>query len=140
MADFFALYQFDKPVVLNVAQELAHPRAAGPLSALFPGDVRQEAARRYQHIQANVNRCRWVGMAWVAGVIACLMLLAALSLGKGRGSGEPRGMLFWVLVVTILGPLGFLVWLVVGRGREPGAWRVVLMMTLTSFQNNRAML
>jgi hypothetical protein len=120
-------YQFDKPVVLDVAQELANPRAAGPLSALFPGDVQQEAARRYRRAQANVNRCRWVGMAWIAGVLACLVLLTALSLGKGQGIGEQHGMIFWVPVVAILGPLGFLVWLTVGRARQPGTWRAALL-------------
>ena len=120
-------YQFDKPVVLDVAQEIANPRAAGPLSALFSDDVQQEAARRYARIKAQVSRCQWAGMAWVAGVLACLVLLTVLSLGKRRGIGEPRGMLLWVPVVTVLGPLGFLVWLIVGRGQKPGTWRSALL-------------
>lgn len=123
----YYFYQFDKPIVLNVAEELAHPRPAGPLSALFPDDVQQEAARRYQRIQASANRCRWMGMAWMAAVLACLILLAALSWGKGRRSADPRGWFFWVPAVVVLGPLGFLVRLTVGRDRQPGIWRAALL-------------
>jgi hypothetical protein len=63
MIYLYYFYQFDKPVVLDVAQELANPRAAGPLSALFPDDVQEEAARRYQHIEAQASRCQWMGIA-----------------------------------------------------------------------------
>lgn len=123
----YFFHQFDRPVVLNVADELAHPRAPGPLSALFPDDVQEEAARRYQRIQAGANRCRWVGMAWAAGVLVCLVLLIALSLGTRRESEASRAMLFWVPVVIVLGPLGFLVWLIAGRSRQLGAWQASLL-------------
>jgi len=123
----YFFHQFDKPVVLSVADELAHPRAPGPLSALFPEDVQQEAARRYAVIQAGANRCRRVGMAWIAGALASLVLLLVFSLVPRLGRGEPRALLFWVPVVIVLGPLGFLVWLIVGRGQKPGRWRAVLL-------------
>lgn len=119
-------HQFDEPVVLNVAEEIANPRPSGLLSELFPAGVRQEAADRYHRIQANADRCRWVGMLWVPGVLACLVLLLALSLVKKKGTGERRGLVFWVPVVTVLGPLGFLIWLIVGRGRQMGTWRAAL--------------
>ncbi|MFZ2288017.1 MAG: hypothetical protein WAV93_13655 [Bacteroidales bacterium] len=44
---FYFFYQYDRPLVLNVRQELANPRAPGPLSMLCPQDVRDEATRRY---------------------------------------------------------------------------------------------
>jgi hypothetical protein len=47
----YYLCQFDKPVVLNVADEIANARGGGPLSRVCPEDVQQEAARRYQRIQ-----------------------------------------------------------------------------------------
>lgn len=123
----YYFYQFDRPVVLNVADELAHPRAPGPLSALFRDDVQQEAARRYARIKAEAHRCQWAGMAWIAGVLACTVLLVTLSPGGRQGREEPRGMLFWMLLVIVLGPVGFLAWLVVGRGQKPGAWRAALL-------------
>ena len=123
----YYFYQFDEPLVLNVAEELANPRDPGPLSYLFPEDVQQEAARRYRRIQASANRCRWTGMAWVPAVAGCLVLVVALSLGRRRGIAQQRGLIFWVPVVAILGPLGLLVWLAVGRGQRPGGWRAALL-------------
>jgi hypothetical protein len=119
--------QFDRPVVLKVADELAHPRAARPLSALFPSDVQQEAARRYQRIQANLNRCRWGGMTWVAAVLTSMALLIALSLGHGREAEGYRDTRFWMPVVIFLGLLGFLVWLIAGRDWHPPVWRGILL-------------
>jgi hypothetical protein len=118
----YYFYQFDKPVALNVVDELAHPRAPGPLSALFPEDVRQEATRRYARIQSGVNRCRRAGMAWIAGALASVVLLLVL-----LPPGNRRALLFWVPVVIVLGPLGFLVWLIVGRGQKARGWRAVLL-------------
>jgi hypothetical protein len=112
-------YQFDRPVVLSVADELAHPRAPGPLSALFPEDVQREAARRYARIQRQADRCRWAGMAWIGSVLACTLGLAALLLRRRLGGPEPGGMAFWIVLVLVLGPLGFLVWLIVGRTGTP---------------------
>jgi hypothetical protein len=119
----YYFYQFDRPVVLNVADELAHPRAPGPLSALFPDDVQQEAARRYTRIKAQANRCRWAGMAWAGSVFACTVLLLVFSQAKWRT------LLFWAPVVIVLGPLGFLAWLIAGRGQKPSGWRAVLLET-----------
>ena len=110
----YFFHQFDKPVVLNVADELAHPRAPGPLSALFPEDVQQEAARRYTAIQAPANRCRRAGMAWIVGALASLVALLVLF-----PPGDRRALPFWVPVVIVLGPLGFLAWLIVGRSKAP---------------------
>jgi hypothetical protein len=114
-------------VVLKVADELAHPRAAGPLSALFPEEVQQEAARRYRRIQASLSHCRWGGMAWVASVLASLVLLVSLSLGKGWNAEGGRGIRLWLPVVIVLGPLGLVMWLIVGRARRAGTWRSVLL-------------
>ena len=117
----FYFHQFDRPVLLNVKEEIANPRDPGPLSRLFPDDVQQEATRRYQRIQTRAKRCQWAGMAWSAVVLANLILLLFLSLGRRRG------LRFWVPAVILLGPLALLVWLVVGRCRQPGTWRVALL-------------
>ena len=109
-------YQFDRPVVLHVEEELANPRAPGPVSGLFPEDVQQEADLRYQEIQAKIRRCRWVGMAWLAVVLVSLVLMIALPIG-GR-----RGLALWVPAVILLGPLALLVRFVDGRCQQPGRW------------------
>jgi len=46
----YYFYQYDVPVIINVKDELANPREAGPLSKLFPEDVQQEAAKRYKQV------------------------------------------------------------------------------------------
>ncbi len=46
----YFFYQYDNPVIINVKDELANPREAGPLSKLFPEDVQQEAANRYRQV------------------------------------------------------------------------------------------
>jgi hypothetical protein len=116
----YYFHQFDKPVVLNVAEEIANVRAAGPLSKLFPEDVQREAARRYQRIQAQRERYEVLGKAWLGLVMASLAALLICSI-KQR-----KGLLFWIPVVIILGPLGLLIWLVAGRKRGAGTWQVVL--------------
>ena len=117
----YYFYQFDQPVVLNVAEEIAHPRAHGALSKLFPQDVQQEAAHRYQQLQDKSNRWQRLGMAWVALVLASLILLMAISARQAQELG------FWVAVVAILGPLGLLARLAVGRHRPPSAWLAALL-------------
>jgi hypothetical protein len=117
----YYFHQFDQPVVLNVKEEIANPRAPGPLSRLFPDDVQREAARRYQQIQKRAQRSRWVGMAWLAAVLASLILLIVLSVD------DRRGLRFWVPAVIILGPLALIVQFATGRCRQSGTWRAALL-------------
>jgi hypothetical protein len=116
----YYFHQFDKPVVLNVAQEIASARAGGPLSKLFPEEVQQEATRRYQRFQAQRERYQLVGKVWLGVVAVSLAALLIFSI-KQR-----KGWVFWIPVVIILGPLGLLIWLVAGRKRRPGNWQTVL--------------
>jgi hypothetical protein len=93
----YYFFQFDKPVVLHVRDEIAHPRAEGQLSALFPEEVRREAARRYRQMQARTGSCRVTGQTWLGLVLAGLLLLVALSAGRGKG------LRFWMPVVASSG-------------------------------------
>ena len=101
----YYFHQFDKPIVLNVKEEIANPRNPGPLSMLFPDEVKEEAANRYQQIKEKSKLCRWLGMIWITLVFASLILLLVLSRSNRRGLG------FWVIAVIIIGPLAFLTWL-----------------------------
>jgi membrane protease YdiL (CAAX protease family) len=116
----YYFHQFDKPVTLNVAQEIAHPRRPGPLSALFPEDVQREALRRYERIQSSASRCQSWAKAWLVVVLAGLALLGIYS------AQTRRRVTFWLPTVTILGPLGLLVWLVAGRRLQPRGWQRTL--------------
>jgi hypothetical protein len=121
----YYFYQFDQPVVLNVAEEIAKARAGEPLSNLFPEDVKREATRRYQYIQSQRIRYEVLGKVWLGLVVASLGILL-ISSTKGR-----KGLTFWIPVVVILGPLGLLVWLVAGRQeagrtRLAGDWQAIL--------------
>jgi hypothetical protein len=99
----YFFYQYDHPLVLNVRQELANPREPGPLSMLFPQDVRDEAARRYKKARMDMVVSRVAGISWPALVVLSLILLFA-------ACTEPRkGLRFWLPAVIILGPVALIV-------------------------------
>jgi len=112
--------QFDRPVILNVTEEIAMDRPSGPLSKLFPEEVRQEATRRYKQALSNQDLCPQIGKIWVGLVLASLVLMLLFSLRN------PRRLIFWVPVAFVLGPLGLLVWLIAGRKQKPGSWQAAL--------------
>ncbi len=99
----YYFYQYDSPVVLNVKHELANPRAPGPLSMLFPADVREEAARRYRKAQSNLIVNKAVGISWPAIVFVSLILLFTVC------ADFKRGLRFWLPAVIILGPVALLI-------------------------------
>jgi hypothetical protein len=102
MVYIYYFFQYDRPVVLNVKNELSHPREPGALSKLFPEDVQQEAARRYHAARANL-RTNWiVGIAWPVILLASLILLFL-----NRGLFK-RGFRFWITAVVFLGPVALM--------------------------------
>lgn len=108
----YYFYQFDRPVVLDVAEQLSNPLAPGPLSQLFPQDVQQEAARRYQSIQGQTARCRRLGTMALGALGASLGAFLVLSKGR-EGRQIP-----WAVIMLALGPLGLLIWgLTEGRAK-----------------------
>jgi len=119
----YHFHQYDQPVVLNVAEEISSGRAGGPLSKLFPEEVQQEATRRYQRIQEQKNRYQMLGKVWLGLVVASLAILLVGSLKT------PKGLILWVPVVVILGPVGLTIWLAAGRNQRTGKWQVILMET-----------
>jgi len=119
----FYFYQYDKPVVLSVKDELANARADGPLSKLFPDDVQQEAARRYQHIHKQREYYQKLGKLWLSLVIFSLAILLISSIKR------QKGLIFWIPVLAILGPVGLLIWLAAGRSRRIGNWQTILIET-----------
>ncbi|MEE4176080.1 MAG: hypothetical protein V2I46_01080 [Bacteroides sp.] len=98
----YYFYQYDRPLVLEVASELANPRESGPLSQLFPEDVREEAARRYQEARAGFRMSRIIGILWPALVLFSLLMLIILLKDTRKGSS------FWFAAVLVLGPLGLI--------------------------------
>jgi len=116
----YYFHQFDRPVVLNLQEELANPRAPGALSQLFPKDVRQEADLRYEAIQAKARLCQTIGIIWLAGVLVSLILLLALP------ANRPRKLQFWIPATIILGPPALIIWLATGRREITGPGRSIL--------------
>ena len=116
----YYFHQFDQPVVLNVAEEIANKRAAGPLSKLFPENVQQEAAKSYQRFQEGAGRCNLVGMFWLALVLASLVVLLLASIQNRQG------LIFWIPLVAILGPLGLLIWLLARGKLKTHSWKEIL--------------
>jgi hypothetical protein len=124
LVDLYYFYQFESSVRLNVAEELAHPRAPGPLSRLFPNEVREEAARRYRTIREKAERCRRWGLLWAALVLISLLTMIALPDGRRRTRG------FWVPAALLLGPLALAVRIAAGPGRPRSPGRAALLEVL----------
>jgi hypothetical protein len=108
-------------LILNLAEELKNDRPSGPLSALFPEDVRLEAARRYQRALSNQGFCSPIGQAWVGLVLASLVVMFLLALRK------PKTLLYWLPVSLILGPVALLIWLIAGRKPDVHPWQSALL-------------
>jgi hypothetical protein len=117
----YYFYQYDQPLVLNLAEELKNDRPSGPLSALFPADVRQEAARRYQSALSRQGLCSPIGQAWVGLMLASLVAICLLAFRK------PKTLLYWLPVTLILGPVALLIWLIAGRKSDAHPWQSALL-------------
>ena len=117
----YYFHQFDQPVVLDVAEQLADPPEPGSLSSLFPQSVQEEASRRYQRILARTTIGQRIGLAWLGSVVASLALFMAFSLRRRLGRR------YWLLTVIVLGPLGLLIWSVTPRSQasHPGSGALI---------------
>jgi hypothetical protein len=113
-------YQFDKPVVLNVRDELSNPRAACPFSKLFPEEVQKEAARRYKHALAAGRLTRNLGIAWA--VIVLISIVSFISLSADRN----KGLRFWLPAVVVLGPLAILIRFITRKFKKKSLWPAAL--------------
>ena len=110
----YLFHQFDAPIVLNVADEIARAPDPGPLRDLFPQETVRRVDQAYQRMTARSARCDAVGLTWL-GLVA-VSLVALLLLARSAG----QGLVFWVPVVAVLGPVGLLVWRVTASGRRAG--------------------
>jgi hypothetical protein len=97
----YLFYQYDNPVIINVNDELANPREAGPLSSLFPGNVQQEAAKRYRDLTKNIRINNALGKSWAALIIISLVLLFILP-------SQSKRLRFWIPAVIAFGPFGLI--------------------------------
>jgi hypothetical protein len=124
MIYLYLFYQFDKPLVINVQEELRNPRPEGDLSMLFPEDVRLEATRRYEEIQDMTRVCFKLKIAWIIIVLVGLLIFLVFSGPHLRKSG------LWIFSFVILGPLALLTWLLVVLNKKSkfrkNTWQEVL--------------
>ena len=98
----YYFFQYDRPVVLNVKNELANPREPGPLSKLFPEEVQKEAARRYHAARSNLRT------NWIAGIGWPVILLISLILLFLKRDLFKNGFRFWITAVFFLGPVALI--------------------------------
>jgi len=98
----YYFYQYDRPLILNVKNELSNPREPGSLSRLFPEDVQQEATLRYNSASANLRINKVVGVSWPAIVFVSLILLFTIT------AEYKKGLRFWLPAVIVLGPIAFI--------------------------------
>ena len=98
----YYFFQYDRPVVLNVKDELSNPREPGPLSKLFPEDVQQEADRRYHKARSNLRT------NWIVGIFWPVILLVSMILLFLNRSLFKKGFRLWVTAVVFLGPVALM--------------------------------
>ncbi len=120
----YYFYQYDRPVVLNVITELSNPREPGPLSQLFPQDVQQEAARRYEKARINLKINWIVGICWPAAILVSLILLFTIR------TEEKKGLFFWIMAVVILGPVALTIRFLTARNNKTSYKRIAIIETL----------
>jgi hypothetical protein len=116
----YTYHQFDQPLVLNVAEEIAKAPPPSMLSKMFPEEVRAESARRYQQAISNQDLCTRLGKAWAGLVLASLVVIILFA------RCNLWGWIFWLDVAIVLGPLGLLVWLIAGRKPKASSWQAAL--------------
>jgi hypothetical protein len=97
----YYFYQFENPVIINVQEELANPREAGPLSKLFPETVQQEAAKRYREVTKSIRMNNVIGRSWAALLFISLVLLFLLP-------DRRQGLRFWFPAVIVFGPVALI--------------------------------
>ena len=116
----YYFYQYDKPVVLNVKEEIANPPKAGPLSNLFPLEIQEEAQRRYEAIKDQSLQCQKIGWGWfMLSLICWALFFIFLLLRKQKPS-------YWTFGILILGPVAFISWLIAGMKPLSKNWRISL--------------
>jgi hypothetical protein len=108
----YLFHQFEAPIILNVAEEVARAPDPGPSRDIFPPETVNQVDQAYQRLMARSTRCDAVGLTWLGLVVASLV---ALLLGVRPGR---RGLVVWVPVVAVLGPAGLLVWLIAACGQR----------------------
>jgi hypothetical protein len=112
MVYVYLFHQFDDPIALDVAEEIARAPAPGPLSDLFPPETVAKADVAYQRLTAGAPSCNTAAYLWLGLVVVSLVAWSLLARRRRRD-------LFpWIPVVVVLGPLGLLVWVIAGRSHS----------------------
>jgi len=119
----YYFYQYENPVIINVKDELANPREAGPLSRLFPENVQQEAAKRYRHVTKNIRINNVVGKSWSALIVISMVLLFILP-------ARNKLLRFWIPAVIVIGPFALLTKLITLNSGKTSIWRNALTETV----------
>ncbi len=99
----YYFYQYDQPFVLDVREELLHPREPGALSKLFPEDVREEAARRYEKATAKLVMNRITGLSWPLIVLVSLIIIFFFPYESRK---EYR---LWIPAAIVFGPMAIVI-------------------------------
>jgi len=119
----YYFYQYENPVIINVKDELANPREAGPLSSLFPEDVQQEAAKRYLKMTKTIRINNVAGRTWSGLIVISLVLLFILP-------ARNKGLRFWIPYVFVLGPLALVARIIAFNSVKTSKWRNALIETV----------
>jgi len=97
----FYMFQYDDPIILSVADELARGAREVSLSTLFPEQTRIAANDAYESMMARQERWEIAGIVWPGLVAASIVFLFA--------TRRRRALTFRSLfTAAVLGPVGLL--------------------------------
>ncbi|MBN1314228.1 MAG: hypothetical protein JXA42_02130 [Anaerolineales bacterium] len=101
----YLFHQFDAPIVLNVADEIARSPEPGPLRDLFPAETLSQVDQAFHQLTVGRRaRCNGAGLAWPAlAVVSIIFFFWTAKSGIRNRS-------IWAPVVAVFGPIGLLIW------------------------------
>lgn len=118
--DIYYFHQFDRPITLQVDDELARRPADAALSTLFPRETLARADAAYERLTKSARRGRLLAGAWLAIALACGVVI-----WMGMAGAAPRRRA-WTFAGVLLGPIALAAWLAAGpkdRAGDHGGWR-----------------
>lgn len=118
----YYFYQYENPVIINVKDELANPRAAGPLSKLFPENVQKEAAERYKKMTKASRMNIITGISISVFIVVSIVLLFVLR-------ARMKGLRFWIPAVIALGPIALMARLLTLNSGKTSIWQSAIIET-----------
>jgi hypothetical protein len=103
----YLFHQFDAPIVLDIAKEIARAPEPGPVDNLFPEATLNQVDKAYRDIKTRGAWCKVPGITWLILATASSIILGFLA------KAQQKRRVYWAVVGLVLGPVGVIFGLLV---------------------------